>query len=207
MVSERLSKEQRRGKLLDAARRIFGKKGYRATEVNELAADAGVTRPILYRHFPGGKREVFSTILQEHIDELMRSLYEAMGSASKARERIHRGLLAYLAFAEERPEGFRLLTAISDDDDDDGVGLADYRDQLVGAIESTIASVMKDADLDPDGAAVYAHTLLGGVESVVAWWLKTKTMDRDELANHLLAFTWRGFDGLPKQPGRFGFKV
>src|SRR5918996_2488776 len=107
----RLAREERRARLLEAARHLFGERGYRDTEVEELARLAGVTKPILYRHFPGGKVEVFMAVIDEHVTRLMRVLWEAMASSNDPMERLYRGIDAYLAFAEEHPDGFRLLLA------------------------------------------------------------------------------------------------
>jgi len=203
-VRARLSKEQRRGRLLGAARALFGKNGYRKTEVDDIARQAGVTKPMLYRHFPGGKAEVYVAVLDEHIRVLLETLWEAMSSPDTAVERLHAGLRAYLEFAEKYPEGFRLL-ADSSPDLDAGVGnrVQHVRDSIATGLAAAIADVMKDAGLSTDGAPVYAHAMLGGVESVITWWLESKQPDREKVVDYLLAFLWRGFDGLPRDPTRF----
>lgn len=201
---KRLPREQRRGELLEVARRVFGRKGFRSTEVNEVAREAGVTRPILYRHFPGGKADVFMEVLNSHLEDLMGSVRSAMAMSSAPRERLRLGIDAYLRFAESRPEGFLLLVRSSDEVDERvGRRAKEVRDQITGTLTDTIADVMHGAGLDPAGAPVYAHALLGGVESVGVWWIETRTIDRASLVAYLLAFIWRGFDGLPKDPTRF----
>ncbi|MGI9194355.1 MAG: TetR/AcrR family transcriptional regulator [Actinomycetota bacterium] len=203
-VQVRLSKEERRRRLLLAAQQLFGEKGYRKSEVEEIAARAGVTKPMIYRHFPGGKAELFMEVLDEHIRVLLRALWEAMASSNEAIDRLHNGLEAYLQFAEENPEGFRLLVD-SSAELDPGVGdrLREVRDSIARGLQTAIADVMKGAGLTPEGAPVYAHALLGGVESVVAWWLEEKKPSRDIVVDYLLAFLWKGFGGLPKDPTRF----
>lgn len=200
----RLSGEERRRRLLESAQRLFGEKGYRRTEVEELARRAGVTKPMLYRHFPGGKAEIFIAVLNEHIDALLRALWEAMAASNDPRERLHRGIDAYLGFAEQNPEGFRLLVD-SSTDLDPGVGdrLHELRGLLARGLANTIADVMKGAGLGTEGAPIYAHALLGGVESVVSWWLDDGPVDRERVVDYVLAFVWRGFDGLPRDPTRF----
>src|SRR5919202_1875149 len=101
----RLAREERRSRLLEAARQLFGERGYRDTEVAALARLAGVTKPILNRHFPGGKLEVFMAVLDEHVNRLMRLLWEAMAASNGPMERLCRGIDAYLAFAQEYPRG------------------------------------------------------------------------------------------------------
>ena len=77
----RLSRDERRLRLLLAAIEVFGEKGYRKTEVSEIVHRAGVTKPMLYRHFPGGKAEIYMEVLDDHLQSMMRRLGEAMGKA------------------------------------------------------------------------------------------------------------------------------
>jgi AcrR family transcriptional regulator len=200
----RVSREERRRRLLASAEELFGRQGYRKTEVEELARRAGVTKPMLYRHFPGGKAEVFMAVLDEHVNSLLRGLWEAMASSRNPRERLHRGIDAYLKFAEANPEAFHLMV-LSSVELEPGLGsrLHEVRESIVRGLANTISDVMKGAGLQDRGAPLYAYALLGGVESVVAWWLDSGAGNRDLIVDHLLAFVWRGFDGLPRDPGRF----
>lgn len=217
----RLAREERRNRLLDAARQLFGERGYRDTEVEALARLAGVTKPILYRHFPGGKVEVFMAVIDEHVNRLMRVLWEAMAASNDPMERLYRGIDAYLSFAQEYPQGFRLmLAATADRDLPAGGRLREVREMIAKGLSNTIADVMRGAGLAVEGAPIYAHALLGAAESVVAWWLETPGSGglegpggsravrdpalppRAVVTDHLLAFAWRGFDGLPRDPSR-----
>jgi AcrR family transcriptional regulator len=199
----RLAREERRNRLLEAARQLFGERGYRDTEVEELARLAGVTKPILYRHFPGGKVEVFMAVIDEHVTRLMRVLWEAMAASNDPMERLYRGIDAYLAFAEEHPQGFRLMRAVGAEADlPAGSRLREVRDSIAKGLSNTIADVMRGAGLGAEGAPIYAHALLGAADSVVAWWLEAQKPDRSTVTDHLLAFAWRGFDGLPRDPTR-----
>ncbi|HEX2258282.1 MAG TPA: TetR/AcrR family transcriptional regulator [Actinomycetota bacterium] len=200
----RVSREERRRRLLASAEELFGRQGYRKTEVEEVARRAGVTKPMLYRHFPGGKAEVFMAVLDEHINSLLRGLWEAMGSSTNPRERLHRGIDAYLRFAEANPEAFQLMILSSVELDPVlGSRLREVRESIVRGLTNTISDVMKGAGLHARGAPLYANALLGAVESVVGWWLESGAGNRDLIVDHLLAFVWRGFDGLPRDPARF----
>lgn len=199
-TSVRLTRSQRRARLIAAAEKAFGSKGYRHTEVSEIVAGAGVTKPMLYRHFRGGKAEIFLAVLDKHIEGLLRAIWEAMASAEDPRERLHRGLHGYLGFAEENPDGFRMLATTSELDTLIGDRLREARDSIARGLTNTISDVMRGAGLPTDGAPIYAYALLGGVESVVDWWLVDKTLERETLVDYLLAFVWRGFDGLPRDP-------
>jgi AcrR family transcriptional regulator len=199
-----LSGGERRHRLLTSAQELFGKAGYRATEVDDIAHRAGVTKPMLYRHFPGGKAEIFLAVLDEHMSALMRVLWEALASSSEPRRRLHHGLDAYIGFAEANTAGFRLLSESSGDFDPAvAQRLIEFRELIVRGLSNTIADVMKGAGLPYDGAPLYAHAMLGGAESVTSWWLsQSKKPPREVIVDHLLTFMWRGFDGLPRHPSR-----
>jgi AcrR family transcriptional regulator len=200
----RLPGGERRRRLLAIARQLFEKKGFRRTEVGELARRAGVTAPIIYRHFPGGKAEVFKAVLEEHIGLLLPALWGAMDGSDDPRGRLYRGIHAYLKFAEENPDGFRLLIDSSPEIDlEVAARLQEVRTSIAEGLATTMADAMESSGLSSDGAPVYARALLGGVESVVSWWLEVKEPDRETLVAYLLAFVWRGIDGLPRDPTRF----
>ena len=204
----RLTGEQRRQRLLGAARDVFGERGYRKTEVEEIVRRAGVTKPMLYRHFPGGKADVYMTVLDEHLSRMQGRLREAMASTDVPLEALRRGIDAYLRFAEENPEAFHLLAETSADLDPGIVDrLGGMRAEIAHSLADTIGLVLVESGLTDEGAPVYAHVLLGGVESVVSWWLETRTMDRAAVVTHLLTLLWRGFDGLPRSPQRFRLEL
>src|SRR3989440_12444977 len=199
----RLSRDERRRRLLRAAQEVFGERGYRKTEVEEIVRRAGVTKPMLYRHFPGGKAEVYMEVLDEHLSRMMTKLGEAMASTDVPLEALRRGIDAYLRFAEENPEAFHLLAETSAELDPGIVDrLKEVRSTIADGLADTIGAVLKDADLSPEGAPIYAHVLLGGVESVVAWWLETKCLERSAVVTYLLTLLWRGFEGLPRGESR-----
>lgn len=199
----RLSRDERRRRLLQAAREVFGEKGYRRTEVEEVARRAGVTKPVIYRHFPGGKAEIYRKVLDEHLAVLLSALWQAIGSSQEPQEALRRGIGAYVCFAEDNPEAFHLLVDGSPQLDA-GIGerVAEVRSTIAKELSRAIARVLVTKDLPSEGAPIYAHALLGGVESVVAWWLQVGRPERGRVVDYLVAFAWRGFDGLPRDPSR-----
>src|SRR5256886_8509357 len=199
----RLSRDERRRRLLRAAQEVFGERGYRKTEVEEIVRRAGVTKPMLYRHFPGGKAEVYMEVLDEHLSRMMTKLGEAMASTDVPLEALRRGIDAYLRCAEENPEAFHLLAETSAELDPGIVDrLKEVRSTIADGLADTIGAVLKDANLSPEGAPIYAHVLLGGVESVVAWWLETKFLERSAVVTYLLTLLWRGSGGLARGDSR-----
>jgi AcrR family transcriptional regulator len=204
----RLSRDERRRRLLAAAEEVFGEKGYRKTEVEEIVSRAGVTKPMLYRHFPGGKAEIYMEVLDEHLSRMLKKLWEAMGSTDVPLEALRRGIDAYFRFAEENPEAFHLLAETSPELDSGIVDrLREVRTSIARGLAGSIGAVLEEAGLSAEGAPIYANVLLGGVESVVSWWLDNKTLDRSAVVSQLLTFLWRGFDGLSRGGSRLRLEL
>ncbi|MGH2785971.1 MAG: TetR/AcrR family transcriptional regulator [Actinomycetota bacterium] len=189
----------RREQILATARRRFAKTGYENTSLDDIAAAAGITKPVLYRHF-SGKRDLYLAVLDEHLSELIRRLWVAL-SAPDPRDRLHDGLDAYFAFVEERADGFRMLIeAGTHNDPDTQTRLGAGWDALADGVARTVGDLLRGAGLDPAGAPIYARALIGMTQSVADWWLRTKRVPRENLVDYLLALAWRGFDGLPRDP-------
>jgi AcrR family transcriptional regulator len=203
MAGRRMRGLERREQVLATARRLFAERGYDETSLDDVAAAAGVTKPVVYRHFTG-KRDLYLAVLEDHLDDLIRRLWRALGSEPDPKERLRRGLDAYFAFVEERPDGFRtLLEAAARADPEMRARLARSSDALAEGVARTVGDLLRAASLDPAGAPIYARALIGAAQGVAEWWTRTRRVPREALVNYLLALTWRGFDGLPRHPEGF----
>jgi AcrR family transcriptional regulator len=174
-----------------AGREVFGRHGYEGAAVEEIAAQAGVTKPVLYRHFRG-KRDLYLAVLEDHLADLIRRLWVGLSASADPRERLRVSLNAYFDFVDERPDGYRMLVEAGARMD------PDTRERL-----GTAWDTLRAAGLDPAGAPVYARALVGMVQGVADWWVRGRRLPKDALADYLLALTWRGFDGLPRHPTPF----
>src|SRR5438067_13200377 len=115
-MSTRLPAPARRRQLLDVAETEFASRGYHRTSMNDIAESAGVTKPVLYQHFPS-KRALYVELLESTGAELLTTLADATGRAGTARDRVEMGFRAYFEFALGNRSAFRLLlsTAIRSD--------------------------------------------------------------------------------------------
>jgi AcrR family transcriptional regulator len=203
ITRRRMRAVERREQLLATARRLFAQSGYEATTIERIAARAGVTKPIVYQHF-AGKRELYLAVLEEHLADLIRRLWVAFSTSLDPRDRLRRGLQAYFAFADEREDGFRMISdARARMEPDTLARFGSAWDTLADGVARTVGDLLRAAGLDPAGAPIYARALLGMAQSVAEWWLRSRRVRRDSLVDYLLALTWRGFDGLPRRPTPF----
>ena len=103
----RLTAAARRAQLIEVGREVFAERGYGATSVEEIAARAKVSKPILYSHF-GGKEGLFAVVVDREVEYILSRIAEAV-STGPPRARLERAALAYLTYVEERPLGFAVL--------------------------------------------------------------------------------------------------
>src|SRR3954454_18437406 len=104
----RLPADQRRLQLLEVARDRFAEQGFHATSMDEIAEAAGVTKPVLYQHFPS-KRALYVELLEDAGRYMLTTLADATGRAETARERVELGFHAYFRFAVDNRPAFKLL--------------------------------------------------------------------------------------------------
>jgi AcrR family transcriptional regulator len=98
--TQELRRELRRVELLDAADRVIRRSGP-GVSMDEIASEAGVTKPILYRHF-GDKDGLYEALAQRYVDELMHEL-DRDSKAGDARDRLASRIDAYLSYVERNP--------------------------------------------------------------------------------------------------------
>jgi AcrR family transcriptional regulator len=186
--TSRLPRGARRLQLLRAAQDVFVAQGFHAAAMDDIADRAGVSKPVLYQHFPG-KRELYLALLEEHVSELADRVAEAMGGTDDNRARVDAAVGAYFDFIDAEGEAFRLVF----ESVDRGTGVC------VEAIAEVIAA---DTGVDPERALLLASGLTGLSETSARWWLPRKgTVSRDEAVGLVSALAWRGISGFPRVDG------
>ena len=105
---QRLPRAQRRAQLLEAAQTVFVRTGYHATAMEDIADEAGVSKPVLYQHFPG-KLELYLALLEGQCDRLEALVLDALESATDHKDRVYRTIAAFFEFVGGEGEAFRLI--------------------------------------------------------------------------------------------------
>lgn len=184
----------RRAQLLAAADRVVQRDGS-AASMNVIAAEAGITKPILYRHF-GDKGGLYRALAERHIDTLLARLREALLTRGGLRARTQATVDAYLASVEERPQVYRFLIERA------AVEEPGVRGQVVGFVRrfgdelaAGIANEPELAGVDPQRAVVWAHATAGMVQGVGDWWLDHPEVPRAAVVDEVVALLWEGFTG------------
>jgi AcrR family transcriptional regulator len=159
-ATTRLPAERRRQQILDVACTVFADRGFHATAMDDIAAAAGVTKPVLYQHFPS-KRGLFVELLGELGQRLLRALEEATAAVESGRERVEAGFASYFRFTSSNEAAFRVLFGASARNDPE---FADVIETLLDEIARVISSLI-EIEGTAEHRRVLAHALIGIAES------------------------------------------
>ncbi len=193
----RMSGAERREQLISISRTLFAEKGFDGTSIEEIAATAQVSKPVVYEHF-GGKEGVYAVVVDREMQKLLGMITEAL-SASHALIKLERAALALLHYIEESSEGFRIL--VRDSHAASGTGtFASLISEIASQVEDVLADEFAGRGYDPKLAPMYAQMLVGMVALTGQWWLDVRKPGREEVAAHLVNLAWNGLTGLNPTP-------
>ena len=196
----RLPRQARRAQLLGAAQEVFVAHGYHAAAMDEIALRAGVSKPVLYQHFPS-KLELYLALLDQHADALVLKVREALDSTTDNKQRVAASVAAYFDFVdgEGTPgEGAFRLVFESDLRSDPAVRERVERmtQCCVDAIADTIAH---DTGFRAEEAQLLSIGLSGLMEVSARWWLSSPDrIPKERAVELLLGLAWRGISGSPR---------
>ncbi|MGH8978349.1 MAG: TetR/AcrR family transcriptional regulator [Acidimicrobiia bacterium] len=191
----RLPADQRRQQLLDVAREVFAARGFHATSMDDIAEAAGVTKPVLYQHFPS-KRSLYIELLTDTGEQLLRALTAATRNLERGRDRVESGFLAYFRYVVDSRAGFRLLFSASIRTDPE---FARVVDNVVQAAADVISELIEIPASDAH-RRVLANALVGMAEAVGRHVSDDSETDFDadaeDLARWISELAWFGLRGV-----------
>jgi AcrR family transcriptional regulator len=193
---KRLSAEDRRAAILDAALEIFSRHGYNGTSIDEIATAAGISKALIYEHFPS-KKDLHVSLLERHVQDIFLRLAETADTKDPGEVRLRNGVNAFLEWAETHREAFRLLFRDTFERDVADV-LERLQNQATGAIAALMAAepALQGAGGDaPDLALAIeamAQQLSGGVQSLAIWWQQHPDIEREWLVDRVMDYAWVG---------------
>ncbi|MEO7196298.1 MAG: TetR/AcrR family transcriptional regulator [Pseudonocardiaceae bacterium] len=189
----RMPRDERRAQLLAAATDVFVNNGYHATVMDDIAERAGVSKPVLYQHFPG-KLELYLALLERHTDELVRRVREAIEATHDNWQRVRNAVGAYFDFVDGDDEAFRLV--FESDLRNQPPARAIVERTYTACVRAIAQAVASDAALDAERAWLVAVGVVGISEHSARHWL---TRRRDLPKNEAIALTaslaWKGLAG------------
>ena len=194
--SNRLPRHERRRQLLDAALEVFVAQGYHAAAMDEIAERAGVSKPVLYQHFPG-KLELYLALLDESVDTLVETVRDALRSNTDPKQRVAATFGAYFEYVGGQGQAYRLVF------ESDLSNVPDVRERLDlvqrQCAEMVSQAVKQDAGISDDEAHLLSVGMVGMAQVTARYWLSARDHISREAAEQLVArLAWRGISGWPR---------
>ena len=183
----RLSAPQRRSQLLDVAGRLFAQQGFHGLSMEQLADGAGVSKPVLYQHFPS-KQRLYLALVHDAVAELESRVRGALEGTTDNQARVHGAISAYFDFVEDRR--FQLLFRTAELNDDDVRAAVDGAFSRVAEVIGQL--IADDAGLSEDSANFLASGVRGLATEGARWWLEHPEVDKADAVRLLSRLVWRG---------------
>jgi AcrR family transcriptional regulator len=193
----RLPRSARRKQLLAAAQEVFVAQGYHSAAMDDIAERAGVSKPVLYQHFPG-KLELYLALLDTHCEAIVAQVHEAMRSTTDNKERVHAAVRAYFDFVDHESEAFRL---VFESDLRNEPAVRERVERVAkGAIAAITDTIISDTGVSRARAELLASGLVGTAETAAQFWLASgRQVPKAEAVALLASLSWRGIASFPLQ--------
>lgn len=197
-VRARMTGQQRREQLIGIGRSLFAARGLDGTTIEEVAATAGVSKPVIYEHF-GSKEGLYRQVVEAEFRILLDSITEALSTEAKPRVLVERAALALLGYIEERTDGFRILMRDAPPSQPEGA-FSTLLSHVTARVEHLLSDEFARRGFSAADGAMYAQMLVGMVAMTGQWWLDSRQPDKRAVAAHLVNLAWNGLTGLQKEP-------
>lgn len=198
----RLTAEERRSAILDAALTAFSQKGYHATSLDDIAGEAGVSKALIYEHF-ASKQELHADLIARNARELTQRVAGALSGVEieSTVERLAAGLEAFFAFVEERRDAWRMLFRDAADPESSAV-LERMVHQVTAEVTVLISQDPGARKLtrvgDERSLRLLAEMLVGGAQAMANWWTDHPEAPRAQLVEIAMDFAWLGLERLSR---------
>ncbi|HEV2088828.1 MAG TPA: TetR/AcrR family transcriptional regulator [Cryptosporangiaceae bacterium] len=193
----RMTGKERREQLLAISRRLFAERGFEATSIEEIAARAGVSKPVVYEHF-GGKEGLYAVVVDREMRRLLDNVTNAL-TGGHPRELLEQAALALLSYVETDADGFRILVRDSPVVSSTG-NFSSLLNDIASQAESILNSEFKSRGYETELAGLYSQALVGMVALTGQWWLEVRKPRKEDVAAHLVNLAWNGLSNLEAKP-------
>ncbi len=193
-----MSAKERREQLLAVSRELFGAKGFDGTSIEEIAARAQVSKPVVYEHF-GGKEGVYAVVVDREVEALTRALTRALEAGGHPKILVERTAMALFDYIEANEDGFRVLVRDSPVTQSSGT-FSSLIGDVAMQVEHLLGAQFTRRGLDPRYSPIYAQMLVGMVALTGQHWLDQRTASKEEVAAHLVNLAWNGLAGMERSP-------
>jgi AcrR family transcriptional regulator len=192
----RMTGKERREQLLHIGRKLFAERGFEGTSIEEIAAQAGVSKPVVYEHF-NNKEGLYAVVVDREVERLLAMATAILGGAN-TREKFEAAAVALLRYIEDNADGFRILVR---DSPSPGAGtFGSLLSDLARQVEYILSDFFRERGYDQKLAPMYAQMLVGMVAVTGQWWLDARKPKVEVVAAHLINLAWNGLSQLDRSP-------
>ena len=200
---KRLTGEERRAAILDAALAVFAERGYHSSSIDDIAREGGISKALIYEHF-ASKQDLYAELLEQHAGELFSALAEAISEAGRSGStRLAVGIDAFYGFVEEHRVAWRML--FREATDPEAVAVLD---RITAEVTAFVAGVIAedpgvrrvedDESTREHGVQVLAQLLVGALQSLANWWSDHQELPRERIVEMTMDFAWLGLQRLSR---------
>ena len=188
---------ERHEQLLEIGRHLFAERGLEGSSIEEIAARAGVSKPVVYEHF-GGKEGLYAVVVDREVGRFL-EMANRLLAGDDTRQKFEYAAVSLLRYIKENADGFRILVRDSNPTSGSGT-FASLISDVAGQVEYILGDVLQTRGYNPKLAPLYARMLVGMVTFTGQWWLDAATPDEEEVAAHLVNLAWNGLSALEPRP-------
>jgi AcrR family transcriptional regulator len=185
--------QERRQQLLDIGRRLFAERGFEGTSIEEIAAAAEVSKPVVYEHF-GGKEGLYAVVVDREVERLL-TMVTGLLDGARTRDKFETAAVGLLRYIDDNTDGFRILVRDSNPGSTTGT-YGTLLSDIAGQVEYILADFLHSRGQDPKLAPLYAQMLVGMVAFTGQWWLDARKPKLEEVAANLIDLAWNGLSHL-----------
>ncbi len=192
----RLPRRERRAQLLESALEVFVAQGYHAAAMDDIADRAGVSKPVLYQHFPG-KLDLYLALLDSSCDTIIANTRAALESTQDNKQRVEATMAVFYDYVASDTGAFKLVF------ESDLVNEPAVREQVERVTNETAALVAdvihEDTGLSDEQSRLLAVSLVGMAQVSARFWLiEAGGIERPDAAALVAGLAWRGIRGYPR---------
>ncbi|WP_446212130.1 TetR/AcrR family transcriptional regulator [Micromonospora sp. IBSANI012] len=190
---KRLPRAVREQQMLDAAVKVFSRRGFHAASMDEIAEDAGISKPMVYAYL-GTKEELFVACLHREGTRMMEAIAGAAAPDLPADERLWRGLRAFFGFVGAHRDGWAVLYRQARGSQPFAAELATMRARLVEVVAGMLDHALRadGREVSETDLEVVAYALVGATESLADWLADHPEADPEKTATRMMNVAWLG---------------
>jgi AcrR family transcriptional regulator len=194
----RMSALERRQQLIHVSRGVFAERGFDAASIEEIAAAAEISKPIVYEHF-GDKESLYAIVVDREMTLLMSMMTESLTS-DRPRVLLEQAATALFDYIDEQTDGFRVLLRPHPRGDQRGGTFGTVMREVADHLTERLVVVCTRYGYPVELAPMYAHMLVGMVALTGEWWAEVRTPSKELVITQVVNMAWNGVSHLDKDP-------